>query len=131
MEAPEQTSVETQTSQTVPEQSSPINLVPPPPLSVKSDSDKTDNTKSDNTKSDTQSDTQSDTHSDTHSDKECPDYPECPPPDKKPKSVQTFVPISVEVSPVIELYVDKPKICLRNKADGEPCFFFSKEHDKE
>lgn len=53
----------------------------------------------------------------------CPEYPPCPPPVEQEKCEPTFVPINLEVCPIIKVMVNKPKICLQNKAECKPCFF--------
>lgn len=81
---------------------------PPPP----SDGD---------TSTDTDSKTDTKTDGGSH---DCPSYPPCPPPPKPPKSKPVFVPVTVEVAPIVELFVNQPKICLQNKAKTDLCFFF-------
>lgn len=54
-----------------------------------------------------------------------PEYPPCPPPVEQEKCEPTFVPINLEVCPIIKVMVNKPKICLQNKAESTPCFFLN------
>lgn len=59
-------------------------------------------------------------------DHECNDnctYPQCPSPPSKPKCEPVFVPINVEICPILNIKVNKPKICIQNKAEGKPHFF--------
>lgn len=69
----------------------------------------------------TPSEETSDNISDTSS--EC-DVPEC---DNTPVEIKkckpTIIPITMELSPVVSVLVNKPKICLKNKAVCKPCFF--------
>ena len=53
----------------------------------------------------------------------CTEYPPCPPQVEQEKCDPTFVPINLEICPVIKVMVAKPKICLQNKAETTPCFF--------
>ena len=75
-------------------------------------------------KTDTTSEETSDNISDTSS--EC-DAPEC---DNTPVEIKkckpTIIPITMELSPVVSVLVNKPKICLKNKAVCKPCFFLKK-----
>lgn len=52
------------------------------------------------------------------------DVPEC---DNTPVEIKkckpTIIPITMELSPVVNVLVNKPKICLKNKAVCKPCFF--------
>lgn len=76
-------------------------------------------------------DTSTDTDTTKTDGSECPSYPPCPPDPKPPKSKPVFVPVTVEVAPIIELFVNEPKICLQNKAKSKPCFFFVSEDDTD
>ena len=53
----------------------------------------------------------------------CPEYPPCPPPVEQENCEPTFVPINLEICPVVKIMVNKPKLCLQNKAECKPCFF--------
>lgn len=55
--------------------------------------------------------------------KDCLEYPPCPPQPPKEKCEPVFVPINVEVCPIVRVKVNKPKICLQNRADCDPCYF--------
>ena len=105
------------TPQVPPAPSSP--QVPPVPSSPPQDSD---------TDSDTDGDTNGDTNGDTDGgDDKCPPYPECPPQPPKEEGTPIFVPITTEIVPVVSVLVNKPKICLQNKADTKPCYFEKKK----
>lgn len=90
--------------------------IPPPPPN----DDSTEDTKS--TKSDGDDD-DTDTHSSHHDDEICLPYPDCPPPPHKRKNKPIFVPITAEISPIVNVLVNRPKFCLQNKADTKPCYF--------
>ena len=54
---------------------------------------------------------------------EYPGYPECPESVEIKKSEPIFVPITVEVCPIVNLKINPPKICLQNQALTKPVFF--------
>lgn len=58
---------------------------------------------------------------------ECPEYPPCPTPIEEPECQPTFVPITLEIAPIVDVLVNKPKVCLVNKAKCKPCFFLDKK----
>jgi hypothetical protein len=58
---------------------------------------------------------------------ECPEYPPCPEPIEEPECQPTFVPITLEIAPIVDVLVNKPKVCLINKAKCKPCFFLDKK----
>jgi hypothetical protein len=90
------------------------NKPPTPPTLPTPDEDKPPKT---NTTSEETSDNISDISS------EC-DMPVC---DNTPVEIKkckpTIIPITMELSPVVNVLVNKPKICLKNKAVCKPCFF--------
>jgi hypothetical protein len=43
----------------------------------------------------------------------------------KPDCEPTCIPITLEISPVISVLVNKPKVCLKNKAVCTPKFFLN------
>jgi hypothetical protein len=51
---------------------------------------------------------------------ECDDTPI-----KKPDCKPTCIPITLEISPVISVLVNKPKVCVKNKAVCTPKFFLN------
>lgn len=55
----------------------------------------------------------------------CNDY-ECPPQPEPEKCDSYYVPIGVQLCPVVKLYVNKPKVCQVSKADCIPCFLEEK-----
>lgn len=67
----------------------------------------------------------SSTNSSDNEDDQCepPQYPPCPQSTPHCKTEPVFVPINVEVCPIVNLKVNKPKICIQNKADCKPHFF--------
>jgi hypothetical protein len=99
-------------------QASPPQTPPTTPTEPPTDlpQDLTDSdTETENTNPDTQSDT-STAVSDC-----CNDYP-CPPQPEPEKCDSYYVPINMQLCPVVKLYVNKPKVCLINKAECIPCF---------
>jgi len=46
-------------------------------------------------------------------------------PIKKPDCKPTCIPITLEISPVISVLVNKPKVCVKNKAVCTPKFFLN------
>jgi hypothetical protein len=76
----------------------------------------TSNTSSNNSDKNSENDNQSDCDT-------CPEYPSCPNNVEPEKCEPTFVPINLELCPVVKVMVNKPKICLQNKAECTPCFF--------
>lgn len=82
----------------------------------------------DPTDSDTETEeTNPDTNSDTSSIASncCDDYP-CPPQPEPEKCEPYYVPMTMQLCPVVKLYVNKPKVCLVNKAECIPCFLEKK-----
>lgn len=49
----------------------------------------------------------------------------CGPPVEIPKCKPTAIPITLELAPIVSLLVNKPKICVKNKAVCKPCFFLN------
>lgn len=49
----------------------------------------------------------------------------CGEPVEIPKCKPTAIPITLELAPIVNLLVDKPKVCLKNKAVCKPCFFLN------
>jgi hypothetical protein len=85
----------------------------------------------DDMSTETDTKTETDTHTTKTDGSDCPSYPSCPPDPKPPKSKPVFVPVTVEVAPIVELFVNEPKICLQNKAKSKPCFFFVSEDESD
>jgi hypothetical protein len=102
-----------QTPQTPP--SPPVDPIEDPPVPEETTSD----TETENTNPETNSDTSS------NNSECCNDY-ECPPQPEPEKCDSYYVPIGVQLCPVVKLYVNKPKVCQVSKADCIPCFLEEK-----
>lgn len=50
-------------------------------------------------------------------------YPDCPPQLEQEKADPVFVPITMEICPIVNLKINKPKICVQNQANTKPTFF--------
>jgi hypothetical protein len=81
--------------------------------------DTTSNTETEETNPDTDSDTSS------VASNCCDDYP-CPPQPEPEKCEPYYVPMTMQLCPVVKLYVNKPKVCLVNNAECIPCFLGQK-----
>lgn len=104
------------TEQSEQEQSYTVSEPEDPPVDPPKDDTSSEETSEDKTDKDTESE-------DSETEGECPKYPECPPNQPKEKGSPLFIPITTEISPIIKVLVNKPKYCVQNKADTEPCFF--------
>lgn len=82
--------------------------------------DTTSDTETENTNPDTDSDTSTQVSDDC-----CDDYP-CPPQPEPEKCEPYYVPMTMQLCPVVKLFVNKPKVCLINKAECIPCFLEKK-----
>jgi len=94
----------------------PPDVPPEPPVPE----DTTSDTETENTNPDTNSDTSSQNDSEC-----CNDYP-CPPQPEPEKCEPYYVPMTMQLCPVVKLFVNKPKVCLVNKAECIPCFLEKK-----
>ena len=50
-------------------------------------------------------------------------YPQCPPQIDQEPTEPIFTPINVEICPIINVKILKPKFCVQNQANTKPNFF--------
>ena len=94
---------------------------PEPPVKPPTEDDK-ESDKGDDKTSDKDDDKTSDKDDDKTS--ECEKF-SCGEPVDPPKCKPIPVPITLELAPIVSLLVNKPKVCVKNKAVCKPCFFLN------
>ena len=100
----------------------PQNTLDPivPPVQLPNEANPPNKSNPPNEPNPTESNTESETKSDDSDTESCKcDDTHVEVPDCKP----TCVPITLELAPVVSLLVNKPKVCVKNKAVCKPKFF--------